>query len=179
MWSSAEPCAQRESACANTGTPKNAAEKKRSLVTVPRRNGRPIVYDVKSPPRVREYIPDHAQTAKLLSRKNEAEQASAAPTTRTGPDFSRRFDPSHRMAAYHAHTTSWSQENGNAYTYLVRMTSVMASSTTGIHIWRREPRAPKNKSEAPIGVKCQACGRTLSEPAKGRKRTAIARSTNR
>src|ERR1700678_2409715 len=114
MWSSEERCAQRENACTKTGSPKNAAEKNRSLVTVPRRNGRPILYDVMSPSKVRGYIPDQAQTAKLLSRKKEAEQPSAAPTTRTAPDFSRRFDPSHRMAAYHAQTTSWSQANGNA-----------------------------------------------------------------
>src|SRR5580704_19758263 len=62
---------------------------------------------------------------------------------------------------------------------LVRITSVAASSVSGIHICRREPRAPKNKSDAASGVKCHACGRTFNGPANGKKRTAMASRTNK
>ena len=57
------------------------------------------------------YIAQHAHTAKLLTMKNETELARAAPATRSHPEFSRRLVPSHKIAAYHAYVTKWSQEN--------------------------------------------------------------------
>ena len=52
---------------------------------------------------------------------------------------------------------------------LVRTTSVAASRTSGIHIWRRDPRAPKNSSEAASGVKCHAWGRKFRGSGKRQK----------
>lgn len=91
----------------NTGVPNIAIEKNKSLSSVPRKNGIAAAYEVIKPPSVLGYIPGHdAQTAKLLIRKNETELVNAAATTRQKPAFSRRFVPSHKIPAYHAHVTS-------------------------------------------------------------------------
>src|SRR5579862_8725551 len=111
MRSPAPLCIQRDNAVKNTGVPKNAIEKKRSLSTVPRKNGSPATYDIINPFQPRGYICGHAaHTAKLLIRKNETELASAAPITRAGPEFSRRFVPSQSMAAYQAKVTRVSHD---------------------------------------------------------------------
>src|SRR5438876_8438067 len=112
MWSSVDLPSHPDIACRNTGAPNIAMEKKKSLSRVPRKNGSPATYDVIRPLKLRSgYMSGHAaHTAKLLIRKNETEVASAAPMTRTGPEFLRRAVPRNKMAAYHTQVTRWSQD---------------------------------------------------------------------
>src|SRR5437868_65529 len=112
-----------------------------------------------------------AQTAKLLTRKNETAAASPAPNTRNTFVFRRSMAlPSQIMPPYQAQVTAWSQGIGYPYTNFVRITSDAASSTTGTHAILRDPRAPKNSNEAATGVNISGCGR---------KRYATANRTNR
>src|SRR5580658_2431623 len=95
------------------------------------------------PDSVLGYMFQQAQTAKLLTTKKEMELARAAPPIRSQLLFSRRSFlgeallrravPSHKIAAYHAQVTKWSQVNGKEYTNLVRMTSEAAKRAKGTH----------------------------------------------
>src|SRR5882672_2220244 len=101
----------------------------------------------------------NAQVPKLLTTKKDTELVREAPTIQTGLGFLLSLVPSQRIAAYHPHTTAWAQVKGNTHTNLVRTRSKATRATSGNQSCRREPRAPKNRSEAASGVNPQGWGR--------------------
>src|SRR6185295_12874259 len=86
--------------------PKNTTLNSRSDTTVLRKNGTPATMHVTRPFQVAGYISrEVVQTAKLLTKKNDTDATSDAPTTRIGDELRASSPPNSRIAAYHNQVT--------------------------------------------------------------------------